>query len=93
MSHTDPKRHRGGVIYVDADAEYDVHIDALPHQTGLWRCSGGSGGAGLFLNLKYAEGNVNDCTWPATSPRWRRAPTKKEGICLQNRQKNCIRGK
>lgn len=35
------ERHGSGVIYVDADTEYNVHIDALPHKTGLWRCSGG----------------------------------------------------
>lgn len=35
------KRHCSGVIYVDADTKYNVHIDALPHKTGLWRCFGG----------------------------------------------------
>lgn len=83
------ERHCSGVIYVDADTEYNVHIDALPHKTGLWRCSGGL--VGIVTQVLYpkpAEGNINDCTWLATSPRWLHAPMKKDGICVQNGQKS-----
>lgn len=41
MSCADPHsqtHHSHGVIYVDAATKQNVHVDALPHKTGLWRC-------------------------------------------------------
>lgn len=44
MSHADPHsqtQQSNGVIYVDAATKHNVHADAPPHKTGLWRCSRG----------------------------------------------------